>query len=240
MKKKKLCLVLICLVLLYSSFENNYISCKTNSSVLGYASIEAKRFANLLIHTSVSNVVEKEKINGDILTLTKNSNGEIQMIDFDAKSVNSLLQDVSVEIQNNILKLENGDSSFLPIGKSLRGESFKHVRSGVVCELKGGGIFGNSLFANTGPSIPIKLSFIGEVLTNIQTSIKSYGINNAYLEVDISVKVDMRITMPLSTKDKSVTKNIPIAMKVIQGRVPNYYHDMLEKSSESYSLPLEE
>lgn len=240
MKKRKLCIILILFVLISSYFVNNFISRKVSSSIFGYASIEAKRFATLLINTSVSNVVSKDKISDTLLSLTKNSDGEIQMIDFNTLSVNSLLQDVSIEVQNNILKLENGDSSFLPIGKSLKGSSFKHVRNGIVCELKGGGLFGNSLFANTGPSIPVRLSFIGEVLTSIKTSIKSYGINNAYLEVDVSVKVDMRITMPLSTKDKSITKNIPIMMKVIQGKVPNYYHDSLEKSSESYSLPLGE
>lgn len=240
MSKKRLCIFLIILVIILSYFTNNFISKKTNSSILNYASVEAKRFATLLINTSVSNVIDKKEVSNELLILTKNNTGQIQMIDFDIGKVNHLLQDTSIEIQKNILKLEDGDSSFLPVGNSLLGKSFKHVRNGIVCELKGGGILGNSLFSNTGPSIPIKLSFIGDVLTSIKTVVKSYGINNAYLEVDMSVKVEMRITMPLSTKDKKITKNIPIAMKVIQGIVPNYYNGILEKSSESYSLPLEE
>ena len=139
-----------------------------------------------------------------------------------------------------ILKLENGEDANLPVGNSIKGTMFKNIRSGIVCEIKGGSLFGETLLANTGPSIPIRLSFIGEVLTSIRTNIKSYGLNNAYLEVDVEVKITERITMPISTKDVTIKKNIPIAMKVIQGRVPSYYNENIERLSESYSLPLTE
>lgn len=238
--KKKLAIFLIIITTIVSYYNVIKIGKKISPGIIRYANIEAKRIATLVINESVNEVVDKTDLEKNLLKLNKNEEDEIQLIDFNTQNVNILLKKVSEAVQDRILKLEDGEDVNLPVGKSIKGASFKNVKSGIVCEIKGGSLFGEILFANTGPSIPIKLSFIGEVLTSIRTNIKSYGLNNAYLEVDIEVKITERITMPISTKDVTIIKNIPIAMKIIQGSVPNYYNESLERLSESYSLPLTE
>ena len=238
MNKKHLIIFFVVLTMIISYINVNYIGKKINPSIAKYATVEAKRIATVVVNESVNNVVSKANIDEDILSLTKNREEEIQIIDFNTKNVNALLKRVSEEVQEKILRLEEGDSTDLPLGSSIRGDNFKNIRTGIVCEIKGGSLLGETLLSNTGPSIPIKLSFIGEVLTSIRTNVKSYGINNAYLEVNIEVQVTERITMPILTKNVTITKDIPIAMKVIQGKVPSYYNDSMEKLSQSYSLPL--
>lgn len=240
MNKRNLTIFLIIITIVLSYYNVIKIGKKISPGIIRYANIEAKRIATLVINESVNEVVDKTNIDKNLLNLNKNEENEIKLIDFNTQNVNYLLKEVSETVQKKILKLEDGKATNLPVGNSVKGTMFKNIKSGIVCEIKGGSLFGEALFANTGPSIPIKLSFIGEVLTSIRTNIKSYGLNNAYLEVDIEVKVTERITMPISTKDVIIKKNIPIAMKVIQGRVPSYYNESIERLSESYSLPLTE
>ena len=99
-------------------------------------------------------------------------------------------------------------------------------------------IFFNGLLGNSGPLIPIKLNFIGQVTSNIKTKVQSYGINSVYFEVSISVEVKERVSMPLRSKDVTVKTSIPIAMKIIQGSIPNYYTSPFSSDSGQFSLPI--
>ena len=44
---------------------------------------------------------------------------------------------------------------------------------------------------NLGPKVPIKLRLDGNVITSIETNVKSYGYNSALIE--ISIKIEMYI-----------------------------------------------
>ncbi len=241
MKKRNLTIFLIVITIILSYLNINNISKKINPNILKYSTTEAKRVATVITNDAVNEIVDNKDLDNSLFSITKNDKDEIQMIDFNTKNVNDLLKEVSKKVQDNILKLEEGKTADFSLGNSIKGKSFPHIRNGIVCEIKGGSLISDDvLLANIGPSIPVKLSFIGEVLTSIKTNIKNYGINNAYLEVNVEVKLTERITVPVLTKDITIIKNIPIAMKVIQGKIPNYYNESIEKLSGIYSLPLDE
>ena len=75
----------------------------------------------------------------------------------------------------------------------------------------------NILINNIGPKIPIKFKSSGEVISNIDTTVKEYGINNALIEVNVKVSVTMIINMPFVGKEVTVTNKVPIFMKIIHG-----------------------
>lgn len=211
-----------------------------NPSILRYATLETKRVAISIINTSVNELLDKKELQEDLFELTKNESGEIQMIDFNTKSVNKILKMVSENIQQKLIALEEGKTEGIEVSESLKGKNFKNIKKGIVCEISSGSILGNSIFANTGPMIPVKLTFIGNVQTSIDTQIKTYGINNAYLEVNIEVFITERVVIPTFTQETTIKRKIPIAMKVIEGKIPAYYYDGLQKTSPSYTLPIEE
>ena len=61
--------------------------------------------------------------------------------------------------------------------------------------------------------------------------------NNPLVEIGIKIEMTAQIVLPLSTKQISMNNYIPVAIKVIQGTVPNYYSSGLENQSQIYSLP---
>ena len=70
-------------------------------------------------------------------------------------------------------------------------------------------------------------------------SVYQYGINNALVEVGVHLEMTAQILLPFFTKKMQLECEIPIAIKMIQGSIPNYYGSGLLKDSSIYSLPLE-
>ena len=58
---------------------------------------------------------------------------------------------------------------------------------------------------------------------DIDTKISEFGINNAYVEVNILLTVNVQIIVPLATKKSVVKQKIPVAIGLIQSTVPQIY-----------------
>lgn len=238
MKEKiKILLIIIFIAFIGSLIIIHSVGKKVNSTISEYSLNEAERFGTYMINYSI----DKEFINqfdDKIFYTKKNTDDEIQLIEMDPKKVNFLLEEATTKIQRNLIKLENGDIKEFDLSDSLQGLRFKGIKKGVVCELPKGIIFNNALFSNIGSVIPIKLNFIGQVTSNIKTKLENYGINNVYIEVYLHIEVSQRVTMPLKTEDIVVETDIPLAIKVIQGTIPNYYQNPIINDSSQFSLPI--
>ena len=112
----------------------------------------------------------------------------------------------------------------------------KKLRKGIIYSIPMGIIFGNTLLANIGPKLPVKFSLIGSVNSNINTKITNYGINNALIEVYVDLSVELEVILPLMTDIVEIKSSIPVAIKLIQGNVPEYYANAL--SNPSLSIPI--
>ncbi|WP_249664365.1 sporulation protein YunB, partial [Lysinibacillus sp. D4B1_S16] len=73
------------------------------------------------------------------------------------------------------------------------------------------------------PKIPIRFHVIGNVHSNVTSSIQEFGINSAYVEVGIHLEVNVQIIVPLASKSSTVAQDIPGAMWLTRGPVPDSY-----------------
>ena len=224
--------------LIFAIILVNVVNSKVSPGIASYSEIEAKRFGTYMINYSLDKNFVKE-LDNNIFEIVKNSDGEVQLIDFRAKEANLLLENVTKRVQNNLIKLENGNIKDIDLADTFYGLRFKKINKGVVCEIPTGMLLSDTLLANNGPVIPIKLNFIGQVMTHFKTEVKSYGINSVYLTSSIQIEVRERITMPSRTKEVVVKTEVPLSIKVVQGSIPDYYLNSLTKDSASYSLPVE-
>lgn len=71
-----------------------------------------------------------------------------------------------------------------------------------------------------------------------KTKVTNYGINSALIEVNLQIKIKEKVILPITTKEIEVISNTPIAIKLIQGTVPNYYSNGINKN-ETFSIPIE-
>ena len=64
----------------------------------------------------------------------------------------------------------------------------------------------------------------------MDTKIDYYGINNALITVYVNIDVSQQIYMPIAAGRVIINQKIPIAIKMMQGIVPNCYFGNLNSS----------
>ena len=179
-------------------FENNF-----KTIYLQYAEKEALKISNNLINNIVS---EELELFGDIsiINYIENENGEIKMLDFNSKKISSLVNSISNKIYDQLLLLENAEIE--------EKNTIFYIPMGIISN--------NSLISNTGPLIPAKLNFIGDVFVEPICNIESYGINNSLLTVILNIEIGIQMILPLVSNTIKVNNNFPLAVKYIQGEIP--------------------
>ena len=97
MNKLKLTILLLLANIVFSFFMLELIGRKLNPILARYVNIEANRFANNIVNSTVNEIII-ENYEKDLFVITKDSSGEIEMLDYNTQKVNELL----LKITNNI------------------------------------------------------------------------------------------------------------------------------------------
>jgi sporulation protein YunB len=154
----------------------------------------------------------------DIIATVKNKNDEIVAIDFNTNNINNMLVSITDKIQNDMKNLNNLDSKYI-----LKEGNVYYVPTGSVTNLP--------LLGNLGPKMPIKVFLKGSVVSNIKTDLKDYGINNVLLKVFVHIETKISVYLPYNSKENKIEIDVPIAMKIIQGGIPQVYGGLFSTSS---------
>lgn len=193
--------------------------------VFTYAESEVKKITTLIINKSITKQMSAGLDVDNLLNITKNSQGDIQMISYNSITVTKLLNSVTNLVQLSIKSIEEGNVDMLELPDIYDEEKMKH---GIVYEIPLGTVTDNFLLANLGYKIPVKFTLVGSTTTNLDTKITEYGINNALLEIFITIDVTTQINIPFVSKEVNMSTEVPIAIKLIQGIIPEYYINGLE------------
>ena len=150
----------------------DYIGSKFNEVLFKYVNIEVKRFTTNIVNTSVNDVILVNNTN-NLFVVNKNKKQELETIDINTKLVNKILREVNLNIMNKIQMLEEGKIKNLEVSDLFKIGKYKKIKNGVLCELPLSLLKNNVTLSNIGPTIPIKLSFSGNVKSKTETKINS-------------------------------------------------------------------
>lgn len=217
-------IVIIIIAIFCSIMLIKYFSDKINPGLMIYAEDEVTRLASLVITHSINDEFIEEIDEENIFEIVRNNIGEIQLISYNAKKVNDLLNSIAVIVQNNLKAIEDGNIEFLDLsGSYLKEYDGDLLKEGIISEIPFGSFLDNTLLSNVGPKIPVRFTLIGDVTTSIKTDVKEYGINSALLQVFIEVSVNFRVNLPFISNKINVVDSMPISIKIIQGSIPEFY-----------------
>lgn len=211
-KKKKMSsylninIIVILFGIIFSLMIISYFSSKSKEILLPLSKIQLEKVISLVINHATDNVIFSD----DMYTIDK-KDGEIRMINYNTKAVVGMLDNLTFNIEDELKSIENGEGNFLQFNNGFYGQ----IPFGV--------IFNNSMMANIGPKVNLKFLFFGSVVSNVETEVKPYGINNAYLEMRVNLTVNGRIVLPFVSEEVSISNVIPIQINVIEGKVPEAY-----------------
>lgn len=83
-----------------------------------------------------------------------------------------------------------------------------------------GAALGMTLFAGSGPGIPVSIVPIGSISTDFATEFEACGINQTRHKVYLQVTASIRIVIPTGAKTTQVSANMLVAESIIVGAVP--------------------
>ena len=238
MNKKKIYIFISLLIL--SFFTALYLTSLAGKGleqvIVKYATSETERIANVILNDVVN--IDDDYFNEDLFEISRDNDGNIELINFDTKVTNRLLKDINNKAMKRLSAIEKGDTTDIELSDSLKGTRLAFLDDGVVCDIPIGSLFHNGLIVNLTTSIPIRFSFIGTVSSNIVTDVKEYGFNNALIEVGIEVTIKEKITMPHSTESIPITTKVNLTTQLIQGSIPNYYNGAFSASSQVFATKI--
>ena len=204
-------IIVIILIILLSFFILVVLSHKVMPYYINYAREEIKMVVTSVINKSVTEELTNQ-FDTNSLFIVK-SNEKTTIVDFDPVIVNKVMSSVANLVYDNLKLISQKDKDFMQ--KYNISNSIFYIPSGV--------IFNTVMLNNLGPKIPIKLEFISSVNPNIKTEVSEYGINNSLIEVYIQVVTSVRMILPMHSNNMEITVLVPVAVKLIQGEVPEYY-----------------
>ena len=195
-----------------------------------YAESEVTNLMTLIINKSVSMQLEGSFDEDVLFDIVRDSDGNVNLIDFNSLEVNKVLKSVIDCVALNLKLVEDGRFLETNIFNDEKVDR-DNLSRGIIYEIPIGAVTKSSLLANMGPKIPVKMHIIGDVVANVATSVKEYGINNVLLQIGIYVEASGMVNLPFVSKKIMVNTTIPLSLKLIQGRIPNYYLNGINSSS---------
>jgi len=83
-----------------------------------------------------------------------------------------------------------------------------------------GAALGFTVFAGSGPGIPVSIVPVGSIHTDFATEFEACGINQTRHKVYLKVTASIRIVIPTGAKTTEVSANMLVAESIIVGAVP--------------------
>ena len=111
---------------------------------ISYSEIETKKIVSNIINNTITEEITNNINMDDLFITLKDSNGDIQSIDFNSSEVNKILVKSSKSVEQNLRYLESGEVDKL----NLSNYDNKKFKNGIIYELPSGIIFNNTLLNN--------------------------------------------------------------------------------------------
>lgn len=224
-------IVIFIFLIIFSTIFLIILNKKAMPVIMNYASVQTKKIGIEVLRNTGTDELNELIDNNNLFSVTQNNNGEIESIDFNTSVINEALKIIAKNVRKRLKEVEKG--------KNLPDEIYENIldkklKNGIIYEVPVGVVFGDSLFSNIGPKIPVKIKYSGNVSLDIKTRVSEYGLNSALIEVYVLVEVTQRTILPFHSKDIKLSSEIPIVIKVIKGSIPYY----LQGINETYSLPM--
>ncbi|WP_227397161.1 sporulation protein YunB [Jeotgalibacillus aurantiacus] len=207
-------------------------------TLMVYAESQTQKIGALVISKAVNKEIANVMDINEIIENVPTDSSEMITTKFNTEIINRVMSETTELVQGQLRAIERGDTSVL---KSLTELDIEVEDAGdmegIVYTVPLGQATGNALLGNLGPRVPIRFHAVGSVTSNIRSDITEFGINNAFVEINIDLKVQVQIIVPFATEVTTIQQDIPVAMGLIQGQVPEIYN-MGDGMSPSLEVPI--
>lgn len=232
LKISKVMYIVVALIFFFTCILFNLYSKFTSNKLIDVAFIKLNEFMEGFLSNNINFDLLKDDVMKDIIVINKNKDGEILYVSYDMDQAYYALEVVTQELETAISDLENGN-------KSIKSRNIVSGGKGIALKMPFFTGSSSMFLSNLGPSVYVPVNFVGSILTNIKTKITDYGINNALVEIYVTVVLKTDLISPVSEKTNKIDYDVLVASTVINGRVPEVYGGLIQSKSSNFSIPIE-
>lgn len=219
--------ILIIIIILLTIYLFNIYTMKVSPKLVNITKFNLDRFTNKAILSKFDDYIISEYDINNLIEFSKNSSGEIIGINYDLSKAYELLGEWLREIHNDVFELNALE--FKHYDKDFSASNNSFIVSYPL------GLATNNMFLNNlGPRIPVRINLLSNVITNINTKVKNYGINSLLIEMTVQLDIAHEI-IALEIEEFTFKYEVLIASKIVQGKIPSYLGGMIEKNSGTLS-----
>ena len=163
---------------------------------------KAKSIATIITNDETTKAINDYKYS-DFIVIHKDENGNIIMLESNMKNINVVISDVAYRIQTSINNTKEEDI-YISLG------SFTGV----------------SILSGRGIKVPIRISTIGNVKTNVRSEFISKGINQTLHRLYLDIESEISVLTPFNTINEAIKNQLILVENIIVGEIPQTYYNL--------------
>lgn len=205
---------LIIIIIIYCTFLLEYIENKADDMLVKSVQLLVKKDVYGVVYRGINDIFINEDVDS-LIEIYSNNKGEILSIDYKMGDSYKLLNKYKEYIYETLINTDFSD---------------KYYEDGVY--FVSSSLINNALlFNNLGLRIPMKVNVANDIRVNFKTKVKDYGINSVLVELYLVIDVRSWFVNPFNDGTFGETYEYVVSSRVINGKIPDYFGGMIEKSS---------
>ncbi len=216
-----------------------FINSQIMPTYLQYAEVQTEKVASYVVSKAINSRTSSVLDVNDIIVDLPPGTSEMVTTKFNTDIINQVRAETQALVKQYLQEAENGDLSNLPTLENVQYDVGRmEAGDGIVFFVPLGQVLNLPILGNLGPTVPIRFHIIGNVHSDVTSTIREFGINNAYVEVSIHLQVNVQVIIPFASKSATVEQDIPVAIGLIRGSVPNIYTSGENAAQPSIEVPV--
>lgn len=223
-KSKNLLTILLTSLALMVGITIYVINMRLMPTYLEYAEVQTQKVASYVVSQAINSRTSSVLDVNEIIVDLPTESTDMITTKFNTEIINQMRAETTTLVKQYLEQAENGDLSNLPNLENVEYDVGKmEAGDGIVFFVPLGQAIKVPIIGNLGPKIPIRFHIIGNVQSNVESSVREFGINNAIVEVNLFIDVNVQIIVPFASKSAAVEQKIPVAIGLVRGTVPHIY-----------------
>lgn len=190
--------IILIIAILTANTIFNYI----NPVFIGICEAQVKSIATIVSNEQATRAVENYNYE-DLFEIEKDNNGKIIMIKSNIITINEIISNVGLYIQQELNK-DDRTNIKIPLGSLL----------------------GNNLLSGSGPNIKAKVILEGVVDTDLRSEFISKGINQTLHRVYLQIDCKVSIITSFEKIESNVSNQVLLMENVVLGEIPETYYNL--------------
>lgn len=191
-RRRRIFVLAVVLLMAFLMMDRNF-----KPLVFSLAEARSAAMASQVLYGALAEAIEDGVAYDDLMSVRMDERGQVALLSANTMQMNRLANragEVALRRLNNM----SSERVSVPLGAAL----------------------GMTIFAGSGPGVPVSIVPIGSIATEFATEFEACGINQTRHKVFLQVTASIRIVIPTGAKTTQVSANMLVAESIIVGGVP--------------------